>query len=145
MNEDPLDSELWLIELSGMVEECDANDRVDAYRLLSRLYTLFAIAPRGWNNFFEPLPDNREFGALLDSGAFESAAIRLLGSKAGYILSRSADGVVLASVWLPPSCREVHAKADSESVALLKAYSMAILFSLREMANLGGNPSLESF
>jgi len=144
MSGDHLDSELWLIELSEIVDECEANERPDVSRLLRKLHTLFAIAPGQWRAQFEPVPDISEFTALLDSEAFESAAIRLLGSKSGYMLSRSAGGEALASIWMETNPEEVHAKASSEAIALVKAFAMAVFFSLGKTASLGGGSSLGS-
>lgn len=138
MNDDHLDSELWLIELSEIVEECDKNERLDVSDLLMKLHTLLAIAPRQWSPLFEPLPDHQVFAAMLDSGAFESAAIRLLGSKSGYMLSKSAGGDALASIWIRTNRDETHAIANSEAVALVKAFAMAVFTSLGETAILSG-------
>lgn len=142
MNEDHLDSELWLIELGEIVEECDRDDPLDVSGLLRKFHTLVAIAPMEWRHLFEPVPDRTAFAALLDSGALESAAIRLLGPNSGYMLSRSAGGDALASVWTPFTCDEVHAKGHSEPVALIKALAMATLFGLGDVAKLDGKVPL---
>lgn len=145
MNDDHLDSELWLIELSEIVEECDTIERLGVGALLRKVHTLLSIAPKEWSPLFEPLPDKRAFTAMLVCEAFESAAIRLLGSKTGYMLSRSTDGYSLASIWIQTNRDEVHARADSAAVALIKAFTMAVFFSLGQTVNLGDKPSLESF
>lgn len=138
MNEDHLDSELWLIELSEFVEECDRDDPLDVRVLLRRFHTLLTFAPKEWGHLFRSVPDRATFDALLDSEALESAAIRLLGPNTGYMLSRSAGGEALASVWTPIACDEVHAKGHTEPVALIKALAMATFFGLCGVAKLNG-------
>src|SRR3546814_8615304 len=117
MQYDRLDSELWLIELSEIIDECEGASLEDEGRILSKLHALLTIAPKEWSHLFESLPDKQTFAGMLDISAFESAAIKLLGAQSGYMLSRSTNGGVLASVWLPSAKEELHAR-DRKSTRL---------------------------
>lgn len=145
MQYDRLDSELWLIELSEIIDECEGASPEDEGRILSKLHALLTIAPKEWSQLFDPLPDKQAFASLLDIAAFESAAIQLLGEQSGYMLSRSANGAALASVWLPSAQEEIHAKATSEAIALINAFASAVFCTAGEQLRLKGSPSFGMF
>jgi hypothetical protein len=62
---------------------------------------------------------------LLDSGATESAALRLV-SRCAYMLSRGGEGVVIASVLTPNADRDYSFNAASEAVALSGALATCL-------------------
>lgn len=67
------------------------------------------------------VPDPRDFGHLLASGAFESAALALIGPQSSWLLSRSAAGTSMATVKLPGRGAESTVEAATPALALLCA------------------------
>ncbi|MBS0255348.1 MAG: hypothetical protein JSS36_09110 [Proteobacteria bacterium] len=72
-------------------------------------------------------PNPVRIGRMLDAGAALCAAIELLGPGVGYLLSRGGSGRVIASVVLPTSQAEVTLEGATPALALLAAYSAALL------------------
>ena len=62
-------------------------------------------------------PSRDQFARLLEAEAFESAAIRMLGSKLGYMASRSPEGFHLVTV-IAPGIDELVISADTLALAL---------------------------
>jgi hypothetical protein len=65
--------------------------------------------------------------AMLRAGAFESAALAVIGEDVGYMLSRGASGKAMASVVLATSEEEATAEAATPALALLAAHVAAVL------------------
>jgi hypothetical protein len=70
---------------------------------------------------------SRMFEVMIAAGAFESAALLLLGEDAAWMLSRGARGRCLASLLLPGMSEEVTCEAASPALALLGAWACAAL------------------
>jgi hypothetical protein len=71
--------------------------------------------------------DAARVDAMLRAGAFESAALAVMGEGVGYMLSRGATGAALASVVLPDSDEEATAEAETPALALIAAHLAALL------------------
>lgn len=67
-----------------------------------------------------------DFDAMIRIGAFESAAITLLGPETGYLLSRGPNGIHLASVFLPGRDEEVTVEAPTAALALVAALALSL-------------------
>ena len=70
---------------------------------------------------------SRMFEVMIAAGAFESAALLLLGEDAAWMLSRGARGRCLASLLLPGMSEEVTCEAASPALALLGAWACEAL------------------
>jgi hypothetical protein len=92
----------------------------DPVELLQDVYSLMTTGPARICDRIKPSLSRDSLQHLLDAGAFESAALRLL-EKCGLMLSRSADGMVIASVVLPSDDRDYSFSAFSECNALCGA------------------------
>lgn len=62
---------------------------------------------------------------MIAAGAFESAALALIGSDAAWMLSRSGEGRCLASVIAPGMTGEADGEGATPALALLAAWAMA--------------------
>jgi len=71
--------------------------------------------------------DAARIDVMLRAGAYESAALAVIGEGAGYMLSRGPSGSALASVILPGSEDEATAEASTPALALIAAHVAAIL------------------
>lgn len=64
---------------------------------------------------------------MIAAGAFESAALAVIGDQATWIISRGGEGRCLASVLLPGMAEEVTGEGVSPALALLGAWAKASL------------------
>lgn len=135
---DRIDSELWLIELSEFIEECDRSSAKDAELVLRRFASLVSVAPPPWARTVRPSITQQRLEQLLNAGAYESAGVGLLGPEFGYMLSRSKNGDCIGSVWLPSDEGENYARAKSEGIALVSACAASILRALSKTVSFQG-------
>ncbi|MEZ5742288.1 MAG: hypothetical protein R3D89_00815 [Sphingomonadaceae bacterium] len=91
----------------------------EAAQVLSRGHRFHRACPLSYN--FHALE------AMLAFGAFESAALTLVGDDFGFTLSRGSDGACLATVLLSDGCEEAMAEASSPALALLAAHAGALI------------------
>ena len=73
------------------------------------------------------LPDERALEAMVAAGAYETAALALLGSETGFMLSRGVKGSSLATVVLSGRDEEMTVEGTTAALALLAALAMALL------------------
>ena len=119
----------WMDEILFTQSSClNSNSEANLEILVGVAY-LMNTAPPGINLSNRSPRCNRSFEQLLEAGAYESAAVALVGSDACYMVSRGADGSSLASVILPGMETEVSARGASFELGLIGAYLGAI-FSL---------------
>jgi hypothetical protein len=71
---------------------------------------------------------------MIAAGAFESAALTVIGSEATWLVSKGGDGTCLASVLLPGMTEEVTCQGASPALALLGAWASAALVSTAKPA-----------
>jgi len=69
----------------------------------------------------------RRFEAMIECGAFESAAMALVADGPGFILSRGSTGACLASAALADGSDELVAEGASLALALLQAHTSVLL------------------
>ncbi len=118
-----LDTARWARLLRDIAEECMDCPPDDQRHVLRQAAKLLRRGPAG-EDFGVLSP--ADFEAMIRIGAFESAAISLLGPGSGYLLSRGPNGIHLASVFLPGSDVEVTAEAPSAALALVAALALSL-------------------
>ena len=116
----------WLHQLSELALSSSAASDGDEVRRLRAARALLARAPYPALLAGVSLPDPLVFEAMLDANATESAALSLLDSDCGIMISRSGDGDCLASVLLPGRSEEVTAAANTIALAVIAALSLAL-------------------
>ena len=116
----------WISHLEQMFVDCTEAADDEQSRLLREAADLLRRAPVNSAASFGLIPADGSFESLLDHGAWESAAIELLGPEAGYMLSRG-NGSHLASVFLPGMSEDVTAEGASAALALMAAQMAALV------------------
>ncbi len=109
----------WSAQVEDVLDRCLCNER-DPAGLLEGVFAMLATGPAEICQPINPALSGADLQQLLDIGAFESAALRMVG-RCGYLLSRSGDGQVIASVVLPGSQNDYSFNAFSEPIALCGA------------------------
>ena len=71
--------------------------------------------------------DQKKFAHFMKIGAFESAALLMIGSNFGIMLSRSGTQDAIASVWIVPMIEEASFESHDVSLALIGAYGKALI------------------
>lgn len=89
-----------------------------------KLNSLFAEMARNLSEM-RIHPVGAELEQFLNVGSVESAAIRLTGSTAGFLMSRSPCGTAMASVWIPDRSEEHTIAAMDCATALCGALALA--------------------
>lgn len=122
-----MSNRVWYARIGTLVRDlCDA-EAVEEPRLLRQAIGLFLMAPAGQKARFAKLPTVHQLEALIAVGAGESAALSLLPDNAAYIVSRGGNGVHLASVLLDGVDEEVAAEAATAGLAVLAAFTGALM------------------
>lgn len=109
----------WSDRAEGVLIHCDLP-APDTARLLQDTYMVLRTAPVAVDGSHDPAISQSNLQSLLDAGAFESAALHL-AAKCGWMMSRSWDDHVIATVVLPQSEREYSFNARTVPVALCGA------------------------
>lgn len=91
--------EVSVAQLVDIAVTCCAAPAAQQQTLLVRTHQAISGLPCGLLAALLPgFPDPDEFNGLMQADAYESAALRMLGSKLGYMASRSPEGVFLVTV-----------------------------------------------
>lgn len=77
------------------------------------------------NSLLPDLPDRLQFEHLMAAGASESAAMRMTGSKLGYMTSRSPDGIHLTTI-IGPGIEELALAGETFVLSLCAALLTAL-------------------
>jgi len=101
------------------VDCCTATSSLET-QLLARAFLVLRRAIDDQDIGLIGFPDLETIRGLLAAGARESAAIHMLGSGCGYMLSRSAEGHAIATVCLPYR-EEITTEAATPALALIAA------------------------
>lgn len=84
---------------------------------------LARLSPPPFAPFASSPLDDEDFEALLERGAFEAAAIALIGTTLSYeVLSRAGQDEAAARVWFAGESDEALAKAETLALALVRAW-----------------------
>jgi hypothetical protein len=116
----------WYDALAGLACDCADVPASAEAQVLRALRDHLLHAPWIHSLAGVNLPDAAEFETLLSAGAGESAALRLIGEDAGYMLSRGPGGMCLASVILPGRTEEASCGGESFGLALAGALALAL-------------------
>ena len=114
----------WSEKVDDVIFRCERDSDLPA-DLISEMYDLVGSGPSGVCDVIRSDLSRSSLQLLLDAGAFESAAIRLV-KKCSYMLSGSSKGLFIASVVLPMSQRDYSHSANSEAVAICGALAIAL-------------------
>jgi len=113
----------WAQRVDELVGQCDRNG--GAPELLRGLHEILVTGPAHICSAIQPEITRSSLQALLDAGAFESAALRLLRN-CGYMLSGGGEGMFIASVVVPLAGRDYSYSAPSEELALCGALALSL-------------------
>jgi hypothetical protein len=114
----------WSDKVEDLLVQCGCRS-ADPASLLGNLHGLLETGPAHICGPVRPGMSRADLQGLLDSGATESAALRLLG-RCTYMLSRGEEGMVIASVLTPHGERDYSYNAFSEAVALSGALATCL-------------------
>jgi hypothetical protein len=114
----------WNQRVGGLVGQCDRGSAAPA-QLLRDLHEILATGPARICTPIRPDISRSSLQLLLDAGAYESAALRLLAN-CGYMLSRGGEGPFIASVVIPAAGRDCSFSGHSAEVALCGALALSL-------------------
>jgi hypothetical protein len=109
----------WSFEVERLLDRCLSRS-ADPADLLRDVLSILTTGPAEICGPIEPRISSAGLERLLDLEAFESAALRIVG-RCGFLLSRSGEGHVVASVVLPGSQDDFSFNSFSEAIALCGA------------------------
>jgi hypothetical protein len=119
-----VEAEGWEQKVGGLVGQCDGEGSAPG-ELLRGLHEVLATGPARICLAIRPDISSSSLQLLLDAGAFESAALRLLGN-CGYLLSRGGEGLYIASVVVPAAGRDYSFSGRSPELALCGALAVSL-------------------
>jgi hypothetical protein len=143
---EPLEPEIWFAALEQLRRQQNRAIGAGVGSLLRQAFHLLQLAPRPLRAAIRCELDEDSFERLLDSEAFDSAAMALVGPPAGFAL-RCAVGnrhrVFEATVRLPGQARPPgEARSQNAARALLAAWTNALLaLTQRSIADLLPHPA----
>jgi hypothetical protein len=114
----------WSNRVDDLLFQCERTSSLPA-DLLREAHEILTLGPAKVCGSIRPDLSRSSLQFLLDDGAFESAAIRLV-RKCSYMLSGTPNGIIIASVALPNSEHDYSHGGTSEAVALCGALATAI-------------------
>lgn len=135
--------DVWIGELEQLVVDCTEADPGDERRVLRQLALLLGLAPHGLALSYglsgkaRMATNPHQFETMLAAQAWESAALALLDGQTGYLLSRGASGIYLASVYPAGMTDDITAEAASAALALVAAHAAALAIWARSNRLLG--------
>lgn len=109
----------WQDELRNLQRDCEGASRAEERTLLREAYRIIAEADDTLRAI-----RRQDFERLLVNGAYESAALGILGPDVGYMLSKGTNGISFATVVVED--REASAVGDSFALALIAALACAL-------------------
>jgi hypothetical protein len=110
----------WETGLSELILACPLACSAEETALLRQGYAAILEASIFDPVLAEDIPGSAAFEAMLVCCAPESAALALIPSAAGYMLSRGEGGVHIGSIFMP-ECGEHTAECSTAALALLAA------------------------
>lgn len=114
----------WTEAVEEILHDCE-DVGCDHANLLRQVYATLAEGPSHICGAMLPALSRSTLHSLIEAQAFESAAFRLVG-RCGYMLSRSGEGSVIASIVLPASESDYSFCARTETAALCGALMTAL-------------------
>ena len=117
----------WLEDLRYFLSDCESSGPNEQALRIAEAQALFVAAPELVSGHWKSLPQASVLAAMCAAGAFESAALALIGEGMGYLLSRGGNGVFLASVVLADQTEDQSCMGRTAALALLAALALALL------------------
>jgi hypothetical protein len=118
-----MELDAWAERVDELVSQCDRDGAPAG--LLCDVHEILVTGPPRICHSIRPEISRGSLQALLDAGAFESAALRLLRN-CGFMLSRGGEGLFIASVVVPLAGRDYSYSAPSEELALCGALAVSL-------------------
>lgn len=116
-----------LVLLNRTAADTTSDSSDSEASMLRALYRLLCTAPCG---SYDPstVIDEAELETMLDSGAFESAALRTISPFMGYMISQppGMQSDIIASVWLPNNKEEITSSGSTTACAIVIAATAAL-------------------
>jgi hypothetical protein len=145
---EPLEPELWFSAVERLSRKLSASNDSDVESMLRHALHLLQLTPGPLKGLVRCEIGEEAFEQFLEQGAFDSAALALVGSPMCYEMGTSLNGgarLIEARAWLPgQSGRPSSASAESLAVALLAAWS-ACLVALRRRSLAPAGSTLHQF
>jgi hypothetical protein len=123
----PLEAATWRMLLGELGDDLTCSGPADEVARLREAYVLLARAPSEVATVIGALPPREAFATWLADDACASAALALLGDRAGYLVSRGGDSRHLATLVLACSGEEHSAAGATLALALIAALTAALL------------------
>lgn len=117
----------WRRELGELALACAGSFPAEEAQRLRDLRRLLAAAPMPRLLRGLAVPSAERVEQLVAADAASTAALEMIGSESGYLLSRGASGQCLASVILPGADEETSASGDTLALALVGAIGLALV------------------
>lgn len=118
----------WSDKVGEILFQCE-RESVSSADLIRQMHALLVSGPAHICAGIRPDISRSSLQLLLEHGALESAALRLVRN-CGYVLSGSGEGAFIATVALPTAERDFSHNAGSEAVAICGALAIALQESL---------------
>lgn len=129
---EPLETGLWTQRI-GQLAGWPVADQAGMERILRHAFHLVQLAPRPLRHLIHCTCAEGEFETLLEAGAFDAAALRLIGHRTPFILRKTAGdegataeawqgGVWPSRVWPGADGDRPGASGPSLALALLRAW-----------------------
>lgn len=118
-------AEAWSQRVDELIGQCDRDSAAPA-QLLRNVHEILATGPARICAPIRPDISRSSLQLLLDAGAFESAALRLVGN-CGYMLSGGGgESRYIASVVVPAAGRDCSFSGRSAELALCGALALSL-------------------
>jgi len=114
----------WSDKVGDLLFRCE-RDVISPSEIVSELHGLMASGPAHICAEIRPEISRSTLQFLLDAGAIESAALRLL-TRCGYMLSTDGEGIFIGSVASTITGQEHSYSGSSAAVALCGALAMSL-------------------
>ena len=118
--------DIWAQRLGEIALEASAAFACDEVMHLRALHALINADSLGCTMAGLTVCDSAVIEGLVMAGACDSAALALLGSSCGYMISRGSAGEFMATVVLPGCAAEQTGSGDSLALALVSAIALAL-------------------
>lgn len=137
---EPLEPASWFAALQELGQSEVNMNRGGSAALLRRAFYLLQLTPGPLRGLLRHDLDEVTYERLLNCGAFESAALWLVGDTMLFELSRQSPAEFEARVWFLTQRERTWMKSESAAVALMRAWCQC-LCTLRHAAE-AGEPGL---
>ncbi|MBU6266676.1 MAG: hypothetical protein KGN34_03985 [Sphingomonadales bacterium] len=117
----------WLAALQAFGQQLVGDEPTTDAQLLSGLIDLLDAAPFALSLPFGVHGNADGLRAAIREDAAESMALRVIGNRAGFMISRGVQGLYFATIALPDSDVEVSSESATFAGACCKAVVLAML------------------